>query len=814
MSSRTDRPGYSLRKRLLLLMTLGFAGLLLIISLLLLSYARGAANRTYDLLLAGAALSIMERVSAGPAGPTVDLPYSAMEILALAPSERVLYRVFADDGTQITGMPDLPAAPHGPAEMQVFFDAAYRGTEFRFVQQRRQFSLPAGREWVTVQIGHTRDARQAQQLQLFINGMAGLAMVSAIGLGFVWLAIRHALRPLRQIETDLRGRDPGDLSPIHAAPPREIASLFESINAFMERLRSSRALTETFIADVAHQTRTSLSALHGQLSLAADAAELREMRRRVAKAEAQAQRTVRLTNQLLSHAMVIHRSEKASLHPVELKPLVRGQLGEMLRDSRMRDITLTFDDDVSGGRDVVMGDEISIREALRNLIENAVRHGPPDNCIDIDLRPGPGERVVLSVSDAGPGIPEDRRTEAVERFTSLARNTAGSGLGLAIVRAVADSHGADLQLGTSKAGGLRVALSFPVAPSGKAPRRPGLLVALILLAGLAGGGEARAQDPVLDLYAATDAWAMRPLIEDFEARNPDIHVDFREFQTVDLHRTLLGARPGSWPDLVISPAMDLQVDLVNRGLAQELELPDVRTLPDWASWRSELFGFTAEPAAMIYNMAAFRDLPLPETHQELASLIRANEDDLRGRIGAYDLHQSGIGYLYATQDLVQGSDAQRLVEVLSRADVRTFCCTSEMAARVASGELAMAVNVIGSYALDAARRNPKLGVHFFDDYNLVMARTAFVPTEAADPDLGARFIAYLLSPAGQRKIAQVRLLPILPVTTAVDPMAAALIEKAPSFLPIRLGPGLLTYLDPLKRRRFLESWQDTITFYP
>ena len=217
---------------------------------------------------------------------------------------------------------------------------------------------------------------------------------------------------------------------------------------------------------------------------------------------------------------------------------------------------------------------------------------------------------------------------------------------------------------------------------------------------------------------------------------------------------------------------------------------------------------------MIYNMAAFRDLPLPETHQELASLIRANEDDLRGRIGAYDLHQSGIGYLYATQDLVQGSDAQRLVEVLSRADVRTFCCTSEMAARVASGELAMAVNVIGSYALDAARRNPKLGVHFFDDYNLVMARTAFVPTEAADPDLGARFIAYLLSPAGQRKIAQVRLLPILPVTTAVDPMAAALIEKAPSFLPIRLGPGLLTYLDPLKRRRFLESWQDTITFYP
>lgn len=85
---------YSLQRRLLSLMALGFIILLLMISLLLWNYARGAANRTYDLLLAGAALAVLERVSPGPNGPSVDLPSSAMDILALAPDDRVVYRVF------------------------------------------------------------------------------------------------------------------------------------------------------------------------------------------------------------------------------------------------------------------------------------------------------------------------------------------------------------------------------------------------------------------------------------------------------------------------------------------------------------------------------------------------------------------------------------------------------------------------------------------------------------------------------------------------------------------------------------------------
>ena len=811
MSSTSEAPGHSLQKRLLLLMGLGFCCLLLIISLLLWNYARAAANRTYDLLLAGAALSILERVAPGPGGPTVDLPYSAMEILALAPRERVVYRVFMTDGRRITGAEDLPPPPDDAA-LPAFFDAPFAGTPFRFVLQQRQLNMPEGREWISVQVGHTREARRSQQLSLFLNGLAGLAIVSAIGLGFVWLAIRRALAPLRQIETDLRTREPGDLSNVRALPPREIGSLFDSINDFIDRLRANRALTETFIADVAHQTRTSLSALHGQLSLAADATSLPEMRGRVVKAEAQAQRTVRLTNQLLSHAMVIHRSEKAGLHPVALKPLVREQLGEMLRDSRMREVTLTFDDDVEeSGGDVVLGDEVSIREALRNLIENAVRHGPSDNVIDIDLRPERGDRISLSVSDAGPGIPEAHRQEALERFTSLARNTAGSGLGLAIVRAVAESHGADLRLGTSTSRGLRVALSFPRADRAGGWSRRGAIAALVIAGCLGFGAGAEAQDRTLIVHSATDTPAMQPVIDGFEARNPGVRVAYREFQTVALYQSVLDGASDPSPDVVISPAMDQQVDLVNRGLARRLDLAEAAALPAWATWRSELFGFTFEPAAILYDKLVFEDIPLPPTHRELASLIRANEDRWRGRIGTYDLRESGIGYLYATQDLVQGAEAQRMAEVLGRVGVRVYCCTSAMAEAIAAGDLSMAINVIASYALDAAARNPRLGVHFLDDYNLVMARTAFVPTGAENPDLGARFVAFLLSGEGQRLVAGSQLLPILPAPgEGAEPMAQ-LGARVATFLPIRLGPGLLTYLDALKRERFLASWEAAVS---
>ncbi len=796
----TEPGGRSLQRRLLASMAAGFAVLLLLISLLLWAYARGAANRTYDLLLAGAALSVLERTSFAADGPTVDLPHSAMEILALNPDDRVVYRVFSPDRGEITGTVALPDPGRALNDLPHFYDAEIDGTAFRLVSQGRRLTAPEGREWVGVQIGQTVEARRAQQWSLFLNGIAGLAAVSLIGLGFVWLAIRRSLAPLRQIETELRHRDPADLAQVDGTPPREIRGLFDAINGFIARLGQSRALTESFIADVAHQTRTSLSALQGHLSLAADATSHDEMRARVAKADRQAQRTVRLTNQLLANAMVIHRSDNASLAPLELRPLVRDTLAELLRDSRMRQVALSFEDDRLGkGHDRIMGDPVSIREALRNLIDNALRHGPAENTITVGLA-GRGDEVWLSVEDAGPGIPDADLPRATRRFTSISAASGGSGLGLSIVSAVADGHAGRLELGRASLGGLRAAIAFPR-----------LIALLLVMLGIVSLSPRAAQAETLNIFSATDGAAMAPLIAAFEERNPGVRVSYSEFQTVALHRAMLEISAEMTPDLVISSAMDLQVDLVNRGLARRLDMPDQLRPPDWASWRSELFGFTFEPAAIAYDRRLFDAAELPRSHRDLASFVRDNEARLAGRIGGYDLRGSGIGYLFATQDAIQGPQAQRLTEAFGRAGLRSFCCTSQMVAATAAGEIALAINAIGSYAADFAADRPEVGLHFLDDYNLVMTRTGFVPKAASQPDLGASFMVFLLSEDGQRLITErTPLVPIHPPGDVTTPILQKIGSQQSSFLPIRLGPGLLTYLDALKREQFLSGWEASL----
>ncbi len=789
--------GGSLQRRLLATMAAAFVVLLVVISVLLWNYARAAAERTYDLLLAGAALSILERVSIGPDGPTADLPTTAMDILSLAPDERVVYAVFAQGGEPVTGRRDLPlpdkmSALATSGTEQRFFTGQVDGTDFRFVLQGRALVSSAGREWIFVQVGQTLGARQVQERALFLTGLLGLAAVSLLGLGFVWLAIRSSLAPLHQIEADLRRRAPGDLSEIDGTPPQEIRGLWTAINLFIGRLRQSRTLTETFIADVAHQTRTSLSALVGHITLAADAEDFETMRNRVGRAERQAQRTVRLTNQLLANAMVIHRTDHASLDTIRLLPIVRETLADILRDVSMRSVTLTFNgDDLPEGADRIRGDAVSIREALRNLIDNAVRHGPEANHILVELSQQE-ETIVLSVEDAGPGIPWRDRLKATERFTSLSRTNGGSGLGLSIVRAVAEGHQARLCLGQSSLGGLSVSVAFP------------RLLAMVLAALVWAAPAARAE--TLEIWSATDTPAFAPILAYYEAKHPTVDVVYTEFHTVELHQAVLAAAPGEGPDLVISSAMDLQVDLVNRGLALRIDLPEALRPPDWAAWRSELFGFTFEPAAIVYNRATLTTEELPTSHRDLATFIRDNEDRLLGRIGGYDIRGSGIGYLYATQDAEQGLQAQRLTEVLGRAGLKTFCCTSDMVAGAADGELALAFNVIGSYALASAKSDPRIGIHFLDDFNLVMTRTAYVPKDANDPELAQAFLTFLLSPETQALIGAET--PLIPINPAYFPEALA--GPSRNYLPIRLGPGLLTYLDPIKRRDFLKGWEASL----
>jgi signal transduction histidine kinase len=108
----------------------------------------------------------------------------------------------------------------------------------------------------------------------------------------------------------------------------------------------------------------------------------------------------------------------------------------------------------------VLGDRHLLSQAIANLVDNAIKHGPPGSRIEIAAAPGK-DGPILTVADRGPGVPADQRGKVLQRFFRLetSRSTPGSGLGLSLVAAVAKLHGAGLSLEDNDPG-LRVALTF------------------------------------------------------------------------------------------------------------------------------------------------------------------------------------------------------------------------------------------------------------------------------------------------------------------------------------------------------------------
>ena len=455
----------SIRQRLILSMSAGFLVILTIFSVGLWGYATQAANKAYDRLLQGAALAILERVNLASDEIRVDIPYTAFKLLGLAEDDRVFYRIFTEDGETITASHNLrPAVEYKPSDRPQYWDDAFSGETVRFMQQARLLTGDGHSLWVIVELGQTCIARRAMIADLFWRGFAVALFITIVGLIFVWIGINRVLHPLIFIERDLRHRDISDFTPLNITPPREVASLILSINSFIYRLKTNLEHSQSFIADVTHQIRTALSALHGQLELADREKDPVLKASRIEKAEKQSRNTIHLTNQLLAHAMVIHRADQNITSEFHLREVLKSTFETLLREHLKSDIDFTVDiaqdlEQDPQTADLITGDTISVREAIRNIIDNAIQHGPARNHIRISLQ-REGNEVILLVDDSGPGIPQDKIEKVLERFYSTKSEGDGSGLGLSIVEEVARSHGATLGFERSDMGGLRVRLAF------------------------------------------------------------------------------------------------------------------------------------------------------------------------------------------------------------------------------------------------------------------------------------------------------------------------------------------------------------------
>ncbi len=303
---------------------------------------------------------------------------------------------------------------------------------------------------------------------------------------------------------------------------------------------------------------------------------------------------------------------------------------------------------------------------------------------------------------------------------------------------------------------------------------------------------------VVRILSTADLAAFEPFITTFQAQHPEIGVDYTVSSSAEVYRAIQG---GARYDVVISSAMDLQFKLANDGFAQTYSSELTDRLPSWARWRDLIFAFTSEPAVAVVSTELFAGLPLPKTRQELIAILRENPERFVGAIGTYDVRTSGLGYLFATQEARISDAYWRLSEVMGRLDPALYCCSGQMIDDVSEGRLALAYNVLGSYADQrlAEPGNGGMQIIEFDDFDNVMLRTAIIPKTVTAPQEAGLFIDTMLA-TGLRQNQDDWVLP---------PLAASNTQQL-SFGPIRLGPTLLVYLDPLNRRAFLESWQDAV----
>ncbi len=333
--------------------------------------------------------------------------------------------------------------------------------------------------------------------------------------------------------------------------------------------------------------------------------------------------------------------------------------------------------------------------------------------------------------------------------------------------------------------------------------------ALIVLAGLAlparaveieqemrfagtGGEELR-------IISTTDIDLFQPLILGFQALRPELTIQYAQASSTAVFQAVTGGDEAY--DLAISSAMDLQTKAANDGFVRSYSSAVTAQFPDWSHWRRQVIGFSQEPAVLVAARGAFDGLTMPRTRAELIEVLRSNPERFAGRIATYDVRESGLGYLFATQDARQSDGYWRLTEVMGALRPRLYCCSSLMIRAIEEGEILLAYNVLGSYAQRRLQSSERGMIVPMADYTNVMIRSILIPKRAPNPAAAGQFIDFLLSPEGrailQRDVGLPPLVPDQPVTDY-------------SLRPIRFGPGLLVYLDQLKRKRFIDEWQGSL----
>ncbi|MFJ1794951.1 sensor histidine kinase [Kitasatospora griseola] len=321
------------------------------------------------------------------------------------------------------------------------------------------------------------DAPSRQEILTSLLTASGyaLALLTVVGMAGGWLVAGRVLRPLQEVTAAARRASGGDLGHrIALAGPRdEFTELADAFDEMLARLERSFEAQQRFAANASHELRTPLAINRTMLQVAAADPAGQNWPRLVERLLDTNRRGIEVTEALLQLAELSHGAPESA--PLELSAPVREALAAVAAEAA--ELGVVIDAELSAAP--VVGNEVLLRQAAANLLQNAVRHNlSSGGRVELTTGPDPEhpDGVRLTVRNSGPVLEDSLVATLTEPFLRGGGRTAqrgpvrrGHGLGLAIVAAVTEAHGGRLRLAGNPDGGLTAVLSLPgTAGSGAA----------------------------------------------------------------------------------------------------------------------------------------------------------------------------------------------------------------------------------------------------------------------------------------------------------------------------------------------------------
>jgi len=268
-----------------------------------------------------------------------------------------------------------------------------------------------------------------------------LVPFSALG---IYLAVRSGLRPVRLFSAQIEQRHAANLSPVgDAGLPTELLPIARAVNDLIGRVAMALEAERSFAANSAHELRTPVAGSLAQTQRLIEELDPGPARDRALQVEASLVRLRKLSEKLLQLSRA-DAGMAAATQKVDLLPAVRLMVDDLLRSPSSRTVNLSVEEgaELSAKMDI---DAFGI--VVRNLLENAMRYGPPGEAISVTVRTG-----VVEIANGGPPVGEAQLARLTDRFVRGHTDTQGSGLGLAIADTLLRQIGGRLDLVSPRPG--------------------------------------------------------------------------------------------------------------------------------------------------------------------------------------------------------------------------------------------------------------------------------------------------------------------------------------------------------------------------